>query len=288
MEQSTHKIAFFGTPDIAVWALEELADFGFAPSLVVTNPDRPQGRKMQLTPPPVKVWAQEQRIPVFQPETLTNPEHLALLTSQEWDLFVVVAYGQIMPKWVIDLPKFGTLNLHPSLLPKLRGASPIRSAILNNMQDVGVSIMLMDEKMDHGPILAQMATPLPEPVPGRKLDFTLAKQGGDLLADTIPKWIAGEITPVEQDHTQATYSKKITKEMGELTLDPHDLPRSTDAKQALLKIYALDGNPGTFFIHNNKRVKINKAHIENDTLVLDTVTPENKKEMPFSAFLQSA
>ena len=288
MEQSPYKIAFFGTPDIAVWALEELDDFGFTPQLIVTNPDRPQGRKMLLTPPPVKVWAQEHGVPIFQPESLTKPEDLSPLTSQAWDLFVVVAYGQIMPKWFIDLPKFGTLNLHPSLLPKLRGASPIRSAILNNMQDVGVSIMLMDEKMDHGPLLAQMATPLPEPVPGRKLDFTLAKQGGDLLADTIPKWIRGEIIPQEQDHTQATYSKKITKDMGELALDPFNLPQGEEAEHMLLKIYALDGNPGTFFMHNGIRVKINQAHLEEGKLILDSVTPQNKKEMPFTNYLRSA
>src|SRR5690606_9907825 len=143
---------------------------------------------------------------------------LGRLITEEWDLFVVFAYGLIMPKWLIELPKFGTLNIHPSLLPKLRGASPIRTSLLQNMEDMGVTIMLMDERMDHGPIVAQMPLSLPEPVPGRKLDFTLAKMGGDLLVDTIPKWIKGEITPQEQDHANATYASKITKEMGELTL----------------------------------------------------------------------
>lgn len=288
MNDQQLKIAFFGTPDIAVWVLEELASFSIVPTLVVTNPDRKQGRGLELTPTPVKVWAQEHAIPVFQPETLSDKDQLKTLTSQSWDLFVVVAYGAIMPKWLLELPKHGTINVHPSLLPKLRGASPIRTALLQSLDDVGVTIMLMDEKMDHGPILAQMETKLHFPVMGRKLDIALARQGGALLADTIPKWVQGKITPREQEHAEATFSKKITKEMGELNLDPLALPKGRDAYEMYRKICAFDGNPGTYFFHNGKRIKITQAHMEdeNDELHLLKVVPEGKKEMDFEDYVR--
>jgi len=286
MAQKKYNIAFFGTPDIAVWVLEELFSFNIVPNLIVTNPDKPQGRKMVVTPPPVKEWALEHSVAVFQPESLTNQEDITPLTSQEWDLFVVVAYGQIMPKWLIDIPKYGTLNVHPSLLPKLRGASPIRTALLTDLSAMGVTIMLMDEKMDHGPILSQMPLHLESPVLGRKADVTLAKMGGSLLAYTIPKWIAHEIEPRAQDHTQATYSKKITKEMGELTLDPQKLPHGEKASVAYAKICAFDGWPGTFFFYKNKRIKITHAEIIDDALIIHTVIPEGKKEMAFEEYVK--
>jgi methionyl-tRNA formyltransferase len=173
------------------------------------------------------------------------------------------------------------------MLPKLRGASPIRTSILEGMKDTGITIMLMDEKIDHGPILSQLRTPLAHPIPGRKLDEILAHQGGLLLCDVIPKWIAGEITPTPQNHKEATFCAKITKEMGELKIDPHNLPTGETAYQMVLKVAAFDGWPGTFFFHNGKRVKIVDAGIENDALVITRVIPEGKKEMDFSIFLQS-
>jgi methionyl-tRNA formyltransferase len=276
------KIAFFGSPDIAVTVLEEIKEFGYIPSLVVTNPDRKQGRGMVLTPTPVKAWANTHDITVFEPTALKNKVELDVLTAQEWDLFIVVAYGLIMPKWLIELPKHGTLNVHPSMLPKLRGASPIRTSILEGMKDTGVTIMLMDEKMDHGPILMQQRTNLIYPIPGRALDESLAHQGGLLLCDIIPKWIAGEITPEEQDHNQATFCGKITKEMGELKIDPHNLPIDDEAYQIVLKVSAFDGWPGTFFFHEGKRIKIVDAGMSSDTLAISRVIPEGKKEMLFS------
>jgi methionyl-tRNA formyltransferase len=242
---------------------------------------------MVLTPTPVKAWAMQEVIPTLEPTSLKEKELLAPLTTQTWDLFVVVAYGAIMPKWLLDLPKFGTLNLHPSLLPKLRGASPIRTSILEGYKDTGVTIMLMDEKMDHGPILAQQQYEGALPIRGMELDTLLAKQGAQLLCDTIAKWIAGAITPREQEHELATFSAKITKEMGELALDPKKLPNGTEAVCMLSKIYAFDGWPGTFFFCNGKRIKIIDAHIENDALVISRVIPEGKKEMDFSQFVQN-
>lgn len=280
------KIAFFGSPEIAVIVLEEMKDAGYIPSLIVTNPDRPQGRGMVLTPTPVKAWAKTHDITVFEPTTLKNKAELDVLTAQEWDLFIVVAYGLIMPQWLIELPKHGTLNVHPSMLPKLRGASPIRTSIFEGMKDTGVTIILMDEKMDHGPILAQLPTKLTYPILGRKLDENLAHQGGLLLCDIIPKWIGGEIIPQEQDHAQATFCGKIKKEMGEIKIDPYNLPTGDEAYQIVLKVAAFDGWPGTFFFHESKRVKIVDAGISDDTLVITRVIPEGKKEMDFATWIK--
>jgi methionyl-tRNA formyltransferase len=282
------KIIFFGTPEIAVKVINELDAEGIIPDLVVTNPDRQQGRGLKVSPPPVKEWAAAKNIPVLQPLSLLNEEELDPAFREEWDLFVVVAYGMILPKWFIELPKYGTINLHPSLLPKLRGASPIRTSILEGMKDTGVTVMLMDEKMDHGAILAQEAMVLPFPIEGQVLDEALAQQGGKLLASVIPRLLDGKIVPKEQDHTQATYSKKITKEMGELALDPFNLPRGKEAYDTYLKICAFDGWPGTYFFYNNKRIKVTQAFLSDEpdaALEIYKVIPEGKKEISFKEFL---
>ncbi|MFN3187937.1 MAG: methionyl-tRNA formyltransferase [Candidatus Paceibacteria bacterium] len=281
------KFAFFGTPDIAVYALEEMASFGFIPSLLVCNPDSPIGRKQTITPPPAKVWAEANNVPVFQPPTLKNKEDLTPLTDSEFDFFVVIAYGKIIPKWLIELPKYGTINAHPSLLPKLRGASPIRSAILNDLSAIGVTIMQMDEKLDHGPILAQVPVDLyGVPLAGRKLDSTLARMSGDLLVDVMQKIPKGEITPTPQDHTQATFCTKITKDMAEVTLDPHKLPTGDAALAIYHKICAFDGWPGTFFFHNNKRIKITEANYDEvlKILTINRIIPEGKREIDWMQY----
>src|SRR6056297_3534059 len=150
--------AFFGGEPLGAPTLQTLIDAGYVPELVVCNPDRPAGRGRVLTPPPVKVLAETHNISVWQPTTIT-PEAPEL--QGDWDVFVVVAYNKILPQWLIELPKHKTINVHPSLLPKLRGASPIRSAILRDEPEaVGVSIMQMDSEMDHGPILAQEPHPI--------------------------------------------------------------------------------------------------------------------------------
>lgn len=278
------RFVFFGTPLIAQIVLDELEQAGYTPALVVTNPDAPVGRKQTLTPPPVKVWAEERELPVIQPSSLKKPESLPELTGGAWDFFVVAAYGKLMPQWLLDLPKHGTLNVHPSLLPKLRGASPIRSAILENMNETGVTIMLMDAQMDHGPILAQERTRVaPElwPLPGREFDELIAMHGGSLLAEIIPRYLSGEIVPAPQDHSAATFCTKITKHMGELTLDPHHLPTGEIARQYLLKVRAFDGWPETFFIHNGKRIKIKDAEIIDGVFTPTRVVPEGEKEIDF-------
>lgn len=273
---------------VAVWVLDELEKKGITPSLIVTNPDAPQGRKLVLTPPPVKVWAIERGIEVLQPTTLRSDEIVSTLSTHTFDLFIVAAYGKIIPQSILDLPKHGTLNVHPSLLPLLRGASPIRSAILNDMHGTGVTIMLMDADLDHGPILAQESAGITEnewPLRGEVLDERLARQGGRMLAEVIPKWLAGELEPKAQDHAAATFCTKITKEMGEIDL-------AADPYQNLLKIRAFDGWPGTFFFteKNGKRmrVKITDAELAADgSLKITRVVPEGKKEMAYEDFMRN-
>lgn len=280
-------VVFFGTPDIGVWVLEELERAGVVPSLVVTNPDAPKGRKLVMTPSPVAVWAHERGIKTLKPTTLKSEDMPAALRAAGCDLFIVAAYGKIIPKAVLDIPRHGVVNMHPSLLPALRGPSPIRSAILGNVNPTGVSIMLLTEGLDEGPILAEEEVRIPEgdwPMRGRELDELLARKGGALLAETLPRWIAGEITPTEQDHSRATYSTKITKEMGLLDL-------SADPAENLRKIRAFDGWPGTYFFYEKDgkqvRVKVLDACIENGALRITRVIPDGKSEMDFDVFKNS-
>lgn len=281
------RIAYFGGQPLGVPVLEILLQHDIVPQLVVTSPDRPAGRGKQLTAPPLKVFAEAHELPVFQPSTLKDPTLLAPLMEEVWDLFVVVAYNQILPQWLIDHPRLQTLNVHPSLLPLLRGPSPIRTAIRDNLPEaVGVSVMVLDAEMDHGDIIAQEAyTPAVWPPRGVDLDTELAQRGGELLAHTIPQWLAGKITPAPQDHASATYTHKITKAQSELTLDPHNLPSGEEARRVFHSIQAYDGFPETFFMHNGARIKIKQAQLSEDKLHLLTVTPEGKKPVDFSVWL---
>lgn len=281
------KLGFFGTPDIAVHVLHALEEHGILPAVVITNPDAPQGRKMVLTPPPVKVWAVERAIPVLQPHSLKSDTTVHdYLREHGIELCIVAAYGKIIPKDLLDIPTYGTLNVHPSLLPKLRGASPIRSAILSDARETGVTIMLMDEALDHGALLAQEAVTIPEslwPMRGRELDTLLAQAGGALLATTISRWLNNEITPTPQDDSAATFCTKITKEMGEIDI-------AADPYQNLLKIRAFDGWPGThFFIEREgkrMRIKIADAELAPDgSLHITRVIPEGKNEMAYEEFM---
>jgi methionyl-tRNA formyltransferase len=277
---------FFGTGEIAVGALNELERAGFLPQLIVTAPDRPAGRGKKLTPPPVKEWATERGIETLQPEKL-DADTASLLSAHGSQLFVVVDYGAFLPKRILDIPPRGVINMHPSLLPRLRGPSPIRSAILNDERDTGVSIMLVDEKMDHGPLIAQRKVAVPDwPPRGRDLDALLAHEGGKLLAEVLPLWARDEIQAQEQNHDVATHSHMFKKEDGLLDLT------NGDSYQNLLKVRAFDSWPGTysFFEKNGERirVKVLDAHIEHGKLVIDSVKPEGKKEMPYRDFAQGA
>ncbi len=280
------KLGFFGGEPLGVPVLETLISHGIVPALVVCNPDRPQGRNLILTAPAVKVFAEKNNIPVIQPESLKDESFSDALRASGCDLFIVVAYGKIIPQNILDIPKYKTINVHPSLLPKLRGPSPIRSAVLEDMNPTGISIMILTAGMDEGPILAQKEVLITDeawPMRGNELDALLAQKGGELLVETLPKWIAEEIEPQEQNHSEATYSKKITKEDGLIDLDD-------DPHTNLLKIRAFDGWPSTYFFHEKDgvktRIKIVDAKIEDSKLKILRVIPENKKEMGFDTFLK--
>lgn len=278
------RIVFFGTPTFAVAVLEELHSAGIEPTLVVTAPDRPKGRGLVVTPPDVKVWAERNNIDVLQPESVKDPAFIGELRNTEWNLFIVAAYGKILPQELLSIPKHGTLNVHPSLLPKFRGASPIQSQILADERETGVSIMLIDEEMDHGPLVAQASiTPETWPLEAPVLEELLAREGGQLLAEIIPAWVRGEITPEAQDHSQATYTKKITKEDGRLDL-------TGEPYQNFLKIQAFKKWPGAYFIGKRNgqdiRVKVAAATFENDELRITRVIPEGKSEMSYDDFLR--
>src|SRR3989338_3376445 len=187
----TSKVVFFGTSEFGVVVLEKLVQAGYRPALVVTTQDKPAGRGLKLTPPPVKVAALELGIPLVQPGSLSDFR----LSVPAPDLFVVASYGNILPKDILAIPPKGTLNVHPSLLPKYRGPSPVHTAILNGDHNTGVTIMLLDEKMDHGPVLAQQECPIAQetfPV----LRDKLAELGAQLLIETIPGWVEGKIRAI--------------------------------------------------------------------------------------------
>ncbi len=285
--QSNPKWVYFGTSAFSVIVLGELKNNGFLPKLIVTTEDKPKGRKMTLTPPETKIWAQKENIPFVQLKTLRKPESIEAIKSYSkdgYDLFIVASYGKIIPQEILDLPKHQTLNVHPSLLPKLRGPSPIKSAILKE-NETGVTIMRLDAEMDHGPILLQKKVEIDNwPPYAEDLEKMLGKIGGEMLSEIIPDWISGKIEEKEQNHEKATLCEKIKKTDGELNLE--DDPISN-----LRKIRAYHIWPGAYFFKDigngvKKRILVKTAHIENNELVLDKVIPEGKKEMDYKDFLR--
>ncbi len=283
MLRAASKFVFFGTPRFAVIVLDELKHAGLLPALIVTAPDKPAGRGLQLTPPPVKIWAQVNNIKFQQPIRLEIGNWKLEIIP---DLCIVTAYGKILPQWLLEIPKHGTLNVHPSLLPKYRGPSPIQSQILADDRDVGVTIMLLDEKMDRGPIVTSYQLPATSysniwPPRASELEEVLAHAGGKLLVDAIPRWLAEKITPQEQNHQEATYTKKITREDGLIALeDVVHKPYET-----FLKIRAFDPWPGTYFFaerHGKQiRVKIKDAVFKNGALEVTCVQPEGGREIAY-------
>lgn len=283
-----HRIAFWGTSRISVIILGEMERAGIHPTLIITAPPRQKGRGLEMSPSDVKVWADQHHIPTIEPEEIKSEEFLKTL-GNDWDLFIIASYGKIVPRAVLDLPKHGTLNVHPSLLPKLRGASPIQSAILEDVpvgsaHECGVSIMLIDEEVDHGPIVARETIIIPHwPPKGSELEDILGELGGKLLAQTIPPWIASEISPTAQDHDKATYTKKMTKGSGQIYLDDNPV-------RMYRKIRAFDIWPRAYFTTTRNgreiRVTVTEAHLADGKLVLDRVIPEGKKEMPYEDFMR--
>ncbi len=246
------RVVFMGTPEFAIPTLERLiAQHQVAG--VVTQPDREAGRGRQVSHSPVKRLALAHGLPVLQPKSLRRePEAVERLRSLMPDVIVVAAYGLILPQAVLDIPTHGCLNVHASLLPKYRGASPIAGAILGGETETGITIMLMDAGMDTGPILAQVRAPIyPDDTTGT-LEPRLARLGADLLAETLPRWLGGAITPRPQDNSQATYTRLLSKEDGQIDwTEPADL--------IARKVRAYNPWPGTYTIWAGNLLKILEA-----------------------------
>ena len=291
-----------GTPDFALPTLRALAE-DFDVAGVVTQPDRRAGRGRDFHPPPVKVLAEELGIPVYQPENINAPEALEHLSAWAPNLMVVAAFGQILRPKVLNLPPHGCLNVHASLLPRWRGAAPINAAILHGDSETGVTIMKMARGLDTGPILTQRAIPIQANDTAGSLFARLAQMGGELLVETIPPYLQGELTPQRQNDAQSTYAPMLRRKDGELDFS------QTGAFLAR-KIRAYHPWPGTYTQWQGKRFKIHQAHAvpvtspgvgvfstyndfpaigtKDGLLVLDKVQPACKCAMAGDVFLRGA
>ena len=276
MNKRDIKFVFFGTPEFSTIVLDELKNAGYVPSLIVTAPDRPVGRKHIITPPPVKVWADEHAVECWQPE---HPRDIAKqLTQRNDELFIVASYGYILSQKILDIPKHGVLNVHTSLLPKYRGASPIESAILNGDTETGSTIMKMVLKMDAGPILTQTLVPLNDTITKPELFELLAHDGGKLLANTIEPYMKGDILEQEQDHENASYCGKLTKEDANLT-------NITDDREKWNRYRAFYGWPGSFIFDGDTRLKITQARFEDGQFIIERIIPAGKNEMDYRQYI---
>ncbi|MBI5670442.1 MAG: methionyl-tRNA formyltransferase [Chloroflexi bacterium] len=242
------RIVFMGTPEFAVATLRALIEHHDVIG-VVTQPDRPAGRNRQLQPSPVKQVALAAGIPVFQPEKIRRAEAVAELRQWTPDVYVVAAFGQILPQTVLDIPPFGSINVHASLLPRWRGAAPIQAAIRAGDAETGITIMKMDAGLDTGPMLSQRAIPIAPDETGASLHDKLALLGADLLIETLPRYLSGAVQPQPQDETRVTYAPQITKEDG-------DINWTQDAVTIERLVRAFTPWPGTYTFWNGQPLKI--------------------------------
>lgn len=269
---SQQKFIFFGTPDVARDTLIELVEAGWKPELVVSNPDAPRGRKHVMTPSETKAWAEEQDFSIFTPDKLDD-EAIETIVELGADYAVVVAYGKILPEKLLQVFPKGVFNVHYSLLPKYRGATPVESALLNDDKETGVTVQKMIYELDAGDIVAAERIEIEDQDTTETLRPRLVKIGAELLLNSLPKYFAGEITSTEQEPAEATFCHKLQKADGELDL-------SASARDNWNKYRAYKAWPGTFFFKDDKRIKITAAHWDQDQgFVIDRVVPEGKKEM---------
>ena len=300
------KIVFMGTPDFSVPVLQRILKEGYDVIAVVTQPDRPVGRKKVLTPPPVKVEALKHNIPVYQPEKIRERAQLDEILALQPDLIVTAAFGQILPKELLDAPKLGCINVHASLLPELRGGAPIHYAILEGKKETGITIMYMAEKLDAGDILTQVVVPITEDDNVGTLHDKLSAAGSDLLSETLPKLIRGELTPIPQDDSKATFASNIKREQEKIDW-------SLDGETIYNKIRGLNPWPVAYTmlqgkvlkIWNSQKVVSNKEGqpgeiigIEDDGFIVKTgnniaikaieIQPAGKKRMTSLDFLRGA
>jgi methionyl-tRNA formyltransferase len=271
--------AFLGSSKLSVIVLDELEKNGLVPKCIITTPDKPQGRKLILTPNIVKTWAIDRKIKVYDPAKLSDFAND--IVNEKCDLFIVASYGKIIPSSILNIPSKGVLNIHPSLLPKYRGPSPLPTAIIDDDKNTGTTIMKVDQEMDHGPIVAQKNITLTEWPIYEKFEEMMAKESVNLLVEILSDWIEGKIIPKEQDHSSATYTKKITKEDGLIRLDD-------DPYLNFRKIQAYHEWPQAYFMFkkNNTeiKVKVTQASYRDGVLQIERVIPEGSKEMTYEDF----
>ncbi len=266
------KYIFFGTPDVARDTLEGLIEAGLKPELVVSNPDAPRGRKQTVTPSETKTLAEENNLPVFTPERL-DTEAIDKIKSYEADIAVVVAYGKILPQELLDIFPKGVLNVHYSLLPQYRGATPVESALLNDDEVTGVTVQKMVYKLDAGDIVDQQFLEINDEDTTATLRKKLVDIGTGMMVDILPEYVEGNIDLQPQDEAGVSHTHKLTKADGELDL-------SAPARENWNKYRAYVVWPGTFFFKDGKRIKVTSAHWDKDRgFVIDRVIPEGKKEM---------
>lgn len=263
---------FFGSPHFAEIFLADILKAGYIPQMVVCNPDRPVGRKKILTPPPVKVLAEKNDIPVFQPEKLDAK------TITNCDYAVVAAYSKIIPETIITRFPNGVIGVHPSLLPAFRGATPIQNALLSGIMETGTSLFLIDKEIDHGPLLREEEIKIEENDNYASLEEKLAHGGAKIFVETIENYLAGRITLKEQNHEKATFTKKFSRD--DAFINPLDLENAKNGKDTFLitrKIKAFSTEPGAWTKQEEKEVKLLDCVIQENKLVLTKIQFEGKK-----------
>jgi len=247
------KCIFFGTPAFAVPSLKALHEAGYAISAVVTTPDQPVGRKGILVPSPVKQAALELNFPVLEPDKLDD-SFFKTFTNLRPDICIIVAYGKIIPAKYLVIPRYGFVNIHASLLPKYRGPSPIQAAIFNGEKETGISLQLIDAQIDHGPIIAQKTYELPSQQYYPEIARVLSKESAQFLVNTLPDYFSGNTKPQEQDHSQATFCHRLSREDGKIAW-------SRSAEEIFNQIRALSHEPGTWTTWQSKILRISKAEV---------------------------
>ncbi|UOE92889.1 methionyl-tRNA formyltransferase [Alkalihalobacillus sp. LMS39] len=252
-------VIFMGTPDFSVPVLKQLLDDDYHIIAVVTQPDRPKGRKKTITPPPVKVEALANNIPVYQPEKIKDEKELETILELKPDLIITAAFGQILPKALLDAPKYGCINVHASLLPKYRGGAPIHQAIIDGEKETGITIMYMAEKLDAGDIISQTVVPILENDHVGSLHNKLSAAGAKLLSTTLPDLLAGDIKPQQQDDDEATFAKNISREQEKINW-------AMNGEAIYNQIRGLHPWPVAFTTIEDKNVKVwwgNKVKVDN-------------------------
>lgn len=243
------RVIFMGTPDYAVEALEAIIQAGHQVVLAVTQPDKPKGRGKELQVTPVKKCALGHGIPVFQPEKIRAVEAVDKLRTYDAEIFVVAAFGQILSEEILQMPRFGCVNIHASLLPKYRGAGPIQRVILEGERETGVTIMQMDKGIDTGDMLFWRVVPIDEKETGDSLHDKLAKAGAELIVEALPKIEAGKAEPVRQNDANSCYAGMLKKSMGKIDW-------SEEAVRIERKVRGLNSWPGAYTIYRGKNLKI--------------------------------